>query len=222
MFLAILGHDLRTPLGAIDMSAKFMLDTGELEEPHRTLATRIASASTRAVRMVGDLLDFTRSRLGGGIPIDRADTSMGRVVHDVVDEIVAVHPERTIRVDTRGSERGEWDAPRIAQALSNLIGNAVQHSTDGTPVDVHIVGDDREVEIAIHNGGPGIPSDALNGIFNPMKARAKGDPASGPSGSLGMGLYIAERIVHAHEGRIDVQSSDADGTTFTVHLPRHG
>ena len=223
MFLAILGHDLRTPLGAIEMSSKFMLETGELREPHLTLAQRIAAASTRATNMVGDLLDFTRSRLGGGIPIERAPTSMGRLVHDVVDEIAAVHPERRIEVDTRGAERGNWDAARIAQALANLIGNAVQHGDEGSPVRVQIRGGDEEVAIAVHNDGPAIPSDRLNGIFNPMKVRERtSDSAAGPSGSLGMGLFIAERIVHAHRGRIDVESAAGRGTTFTVHLPRRG
>ena len=223
MFLAILGHDLRTPLGAIEMSSKFMLDTGELPEPHRTLTRRIASASGRSVRMVGDLLDFTRSRLGGGIPIAREETSMGKVVHDVVDEIAAVHPERKIQVETRGAERGEWDAARIAQALANLIGNAVQHGTKGSPVTVDIRGGEAEVAIAIHNDGPAIPPDLLNGIFNPMKsAQQRTGAAAGPEGSLGLGLYIAERIVHAHDGRIAVESTPTGGTTFTVHLPRHG
>ena len=222
-FLAILGHDLRTPLGAISTSAKFMLDTGELKEPHKTLTSRIDSASGRAIRMVGDLLDFTRSRLGGGIPVERVATDIGKIVHDVVDEVAAANPERQIHVETRGAESGEWDQARIAQALSNLIGNAVQHSANGTPVKVDIVGGDREVAIAIHNGGPAIPADRLNGIFNPMKGSPKVEGATaGPTGGLGMGLYIAERIVHAHDGRIGVESTDAGGTTFTVHLPRRG
>ncbi|HEX9936226.1 MAG TPA: histidine kinase dimerization/phospho-acceptor domain-containing protein, partial [Longimicrobium sp.] len=109
MFLAILGHDLRTPLGAVLTSARFMLDTGELAEPHLTLTQRIASSSTRMVNMVGALLDFTRSRLGGGIPIERAPMNMGKAVHDVVDEIAAAHPSRTIEIDARGELQGEWD-----------------------------------------------------------------------------------------------------------------
>lgn len=222
-FLAILGHDLRTPLGAISTSAKFMLESGELPEPHKTLTSRIDSASGRAIRMVGDLLDFTRSRLGGGIPIERAAANMGKIVHDVVDEVTAAYPERGIEVETQGAESGEWDQARIAQALANLIGNAVQHSADGTRVKVQIVGGDKEVAVAIHNGGAAIPADRLNGIFNPMKGSPKAEGASaGPAGGLGMGLYIAERIVHAHDGRIGVESSDAGGTTFTVHLPRRG
>ena len=222
MFLAILGHDLRTPLGAILTSARFMLETQELKEPHLTLTSRIVSSSTRMNHMVGDLLDFTRSRLGGGIPIVRADTSMGKVVHDVVDEIAAAHPLRTLRVEARGEQRGEWDAARITQALTNLVGNALEHGSDGTIVSVDVGGDEEEVTIAIHNRGPAIPADRLDGIFNAMKARETtgNTAASGPSGNLGLGLYIAERIVNAHNGRIEVESSEERGTTFTVRLPR--
>ena len=221
MFLAILGHDLRNPLGAILMSSKFMLETKELAEPHLTLASRIASSSSRMVRMVGDLLDFTRSRLGGGIPVVRADMSMGKVVHDVVDEIAAAHPLQAIKVNTRGEQRGEWDCSRITQVLTNLIVNALEHGTDGT-VSVETHGDDDQITIAIHNRGPAIPAHRLNGIFNPMKTAIGGTTPSGPSANLGLGLYIAERIVHAHRGRIEVESSEERGTTFTVHLPRRG
>ena len=222
MFLAILGHDLRTPLGAIHTSARFMLDTGDLEEPHRTLAGRIAGSATRTLQMVGDLLDFTRSRLGGGIPVVRAEMSLGRVVRDVVDEISASHPGARIQVDTRGEQRGEWDQGRISQALGNLIGNAVQHGTADGTVTVTIRGEDEQVAIAIHNRGTPIPRVQLDGIFNPMKAREtpRVAAARGPTGSLGLGLYIAEQIVSAHDGRIHVESSDAAGTTFTVYLPR--
>jgi signal transduction histidine kinase len=224
MFLAILGHDLRTPLSAIYTSARFMLDTGELVEPHLTLTSRIAGSSTRMVQMVGDLLDFTRGRLGGGIPIVRSEVNMGKVVHDVVDEVAAAHPQRTIQVEARGEHRGEWDCARISQALSNLVGNALEHGSDGTTVTVDLRGDAEAVAIAVHNRGPAIPADRLNGLFNPMKVRERsgGAAAGGPSGSLGLGLYIAELIVTAHKGRIEVETSEAEGTTFTIHLPNGG
>lgn len=220
MFLAILGHDLRTPLGVVFTSARFMLETGELVEPHLTLTERIASSATRMVHMVGDLLDFTRSRLGGGIPIVREDMSMGKVMHDVVDELSALHPDRTIRIDARGEERGEWDAARIAQALTNLVSNALEHGDEGSEVTVTVGGGDEEITVAVHNRGPAISGARLNGIFNPMKPREPGSPTSGPTGNLGLGLYIADRIVHAHQGSIAVDSSQARGTTFTVRLPR--
>lgn len=221
-FLAILGHDMRLPLGAIYTSATFMAETGELGEPYRTLATRMARSARRAVIMVGDLLDFTRSRLGGGIPVTCVDASLGKIVRDVVDEVSAAHPGCDIRVDTRGEQRGCWDAARLSQALGNLIGNAVQHGASGTPVSVRIHGEEGQVAIAVHNQGVAIPSDRLDGIFNPMKERRTGRRAvaDGPTGSLGLGLYIAERIVSAHGGRITAASSEADGTTFTAVLPR--
>ena len=220
-FLAILGHDMRTPLGAISTSARFMLELGELEEPYRTLTDRIAHSASRTIEMVGDLLDFTRSRLGG-IPVARADMDMGSVVRSLVDEILSAHPESNIQVDTRGELRGSWDEDRISQALSNLIGNAVQHGAEGAAVSVQVYEENDQVAIAIHNYGTVIPPQQLDGIFNPMKERrgSRDGWGEGPTGSLGLGLYIAERIVSAHKGRIEVESSEGAGTTFTVLLPR--
>jgi signal transduction histidine kinase len=221
-FLAILGHDLRTPLGAISTSAAFMLETGELQEPHLTLATRISASAKRTIAMVGDLLDFTRSHLGDGIPVTPAEVSLGRIVHDVVDEISAAHPGRRIMVEARGESRGQWDAARLAQAVTNLVGNAVQHGAEGTTVTVTVGGDEEEAVVAVHNRGNVIPADQLDGIFNPTRARsAPSKPtAAGPTGSLGLGLYIAERIVSAHGGRVEAESTEEQGTTFTVRLPR--
>jgi len=220
MFLAILGHDLRTPLGAIYTSAKFMLETEELEEPFSTLTERIASSSTRMVHMVGDLLDFTRSRLGAGIPIKRTEAGMGKLVHDAVDEVRTVYPDQSIQIETRADQEGQWDPARISQMLVNLIGNAAEYAPPGTPITVEIGEADDAITLAINNRGPVIRPDRMAGIFNPMKATTAGGTASGgPTGNLGLGLYIAERIVDAHNGRIEVESSAAEGTTFTVYLP---
>jgi signal transduction histidine kinase len=221
MFLAILGHDLRTPLGAVMMSAEFMLETEELKEPHLTLTRRIGSSSKRMNQMIGALLDFTRSRLGGGIPIERADMNMGKVVHDVVNEISAAHPDRVIKIDARGALKGQWDCQRMSQVLTNLIGNALEYGSGRAIPTVVVQGNDKEITVAVHNQGDVIPPDQLNGIFNPMKRSEAGSAAAGgSSGNLGLGLYIADRIVHAHKGTIAVESSEERGTTFTVHLPR--
>ena len=171
--------------------------------------------------MVGALLDFTRSRLGGGIPIVRATMNMGKTVHDVVDEISAAHPTRTISIDARGTLHGDWDCARISQVVSNLISNALEHGTERTVVNVGVHGDDNEVTIAIHNRGPAIPEDQLDGIFNAMKGQSTAGKTSGPSANLGLGLYIADQIVHAHNGTLDVESSEERGTTFTVRLPAY-
>jgi len=222
-FLAILGHDLRLPLGAIHTSATFLLEAGDLDaEIQRTLLARIVGSATRSVTMVGDLLDFTRSRLGSGIPVARSAVDLDRLVRDVAAEIAAVHPTHAIVVESSGATHGRWDPARLSQALGNLIANAVQHGAAGTVVTVTHRDDGDEAVVAVHNRGAVIPPEQLDGIFNPMKPRRTPRPATarGPTASLGLGLYIAERIVCAHDGRMDVESSEAAGTTFTVHLPR--
>jgi signal transduction histidine kinase len=222
MFLAILGHDLRSPLGAVLTSAQFMLETQDLPEPSRTLTSRIASSTTRMVNMVGALLDFTRSRLGGGIPIEPAPMSMTRVARAVADEIGAAHPDRTVRVLARGEQTGEWDGARITQVLTNLVGNALEHGSPKARVTIRVAGSAEEVTVAVHNRGPAIPEDQVAGIFQAMKLGATHGTQTtmGPSGNLGLGLYIADRIVSAHAGTIDVRSTPSEGTTFTIHLPR--
>lgn len=220
MFLAILGHDLRSPIGAVLTSAKFMLETNELEEPHLTLTTRIVSATTRMNDMVGALLDFTRSRLGGGIPVTPASMNMGKLVHDVVNEVLAAHPGRKIDVNARGALTGKWDCARMSQVLTNLLSNALEHGSDRTGVTVGVQGSDDEVKIAVHNRGVAIPEDQLDGIFSAMKPQTLTPKSDKPPANLGLGLYIADRIVHAHNGSIELESSDERGTTFTIHLPR--
>jgi signal transduction histidine kinase len=220
MFVAILGHDLRTPLGAVIMGAQFMLDTGELEEPHLTLTTRIARSARRMNTMVGELLDFTRSRLGSGVPIVRRKMDLAKEATHAVEELTAAHPDADIQLATSGDPCGDWDCSRISQVMQNLLGNAVQHGTAKSTITMTIRGESNDVVLRVHNRGPSIPASDIHGIFSPFKRLRPGEAPSAPSSSLGLGLYIAERIVTAHGGTIDVTSSDAAGTTFTVHLPR--
>jgi signal transduction histidine kinase len=221
MFIAILGHDLRTPLGAIITSSTFMLETDELEEPHLTLTSRIASSSLRMERLIGDLLDLTRSRLGGGIPIEPGRMNVETVVRDVVSELAAVHADRAVEVNVTGDVVGRWDGGRLTQVMTNLVGNALEHGDPDTPVSVTLNGRKKEITIAVHNHGVPIVPSMLNRIFNPMKRRQeRGGRAPDATVHLGLGLYIAERIISAHGGTIDVVSSASDGTTFTIHLPR--
>lgn len=218
MFLAILGHDLRNPLNTVIMASQFMLGTEELVEPHRTLATRMLRSARRMNTMVGDLLDFTRSRLGSGVPIVRRPMDLAKEATNAVDEMVGAHPESEIILETHGALRGEWDCPRISQVLVNLLGNAVQHGSTKSPITVTLTGREEDVVLSVHNRSPVIPSADLPGIFSPFK-RLEASEAEA-SASLGLGLYIAERIVTAHGGTIGVASSEEKGTTFTVHLPR--
>jgi signal transduction histidine kinase len=220
LFLAILGHDLRSPLGAVLMSSEFMLQTGELVEPHLSLTTRIVSSAKRMNRMVEDLLDFTRSRLGAGLPIERSAMDVGRATIDAVAEMASAQPASVLRVETKGDLRGEWDPGRLSQLLANLIGNAVQYGTPQAPIGVTAEGNADEVVLRVHNSGPAIPAAELPRLFDPLKRLAAGTTPTGHSSNLGLGLYIAERIVTAHGGRISVDSSSEAGTTFTVSLPR--
>lgn len=216
-FLAILGHDLRTPLGAILMSASFILETGELTEPHRSLVGRIASSARRMGQMVSDLLDFTNTQFGDGIPVVRAEMDVAHMLHDVVAEVAALYPAATVRVEATGNLRGKWDCARLTQALTNLIGNAAQHGAKDKPITVAAHSMPNDIEISVRNEGPVIPEEQLATIF---QAGARGAPTGAKGGHLGLGLYIVERIVAAHSGSINVRSSSAEGTTFTVHLPR--
>lgn len=215
-FLAILGHDLRTPLGAILMSSQFLLDTATLQESERTLVTGILRSSRRMNEMVSDLLDFALTRFGDSIPVVRAPVDLDKLLRDVTAEVTATYPRSSLHVETTGELRGEWDADRLSQAMTNLIGNAVEHGAEGAPVGIAARNHDGEVLIAIHNEGPPIPRDEVRRMFEPMR---RGAATPRDRRHLGLGLYIVDRIVKAHGGTVDVESSQA-GTTFTVCLPR--
>ena len=222
MFVAILGHELRAPLGAVLAGSQFMLDNSELAEPQRTITARIASSARRMNQMVADLLDFTWGRLGSGIPVRREPADIGAIARDVVEEMRSAHPSAAFQVTTSGDLQGEWDAPRISQVLTNLLGNAVQYGTAGSLINVTVEGVADEVVLRMHNIGATIPPEGLPGLFSPFKRFQVDEPAQRSSGNLGLGLYITERIVSAHGGRIDVRSSPEAGTLFTIRLPRRG
>ncbi|MCY7379228.1 MAG: sensor histidine kinase, partial [Gemmatimonadaceae bacterium] len=167
MFLAILGHDLRSPLGAVITSSQFMLDTGDLVEPHLTLTTRIARSARRMNQMVEDLLDFTRGRLGSGMPLVRETMDIGQIVRQSVEEMRAARPGSMLQVTTSGALSGEWDSGRISQLLSNLLGNAVQHGADSETIGVSVQGEASEVVVRMHNGGTPIPRADLATLFSP-------------------------------------------------------
>ena len=221
MFVAILGHELRSPLSVVLTGSQFLVETGELAEQQRAVATRIARSARRMNQMVADLLDFTWGRLGSGIPIERSATDLEVIVRETVDEMAAVHPEARLQFTPSGNLRGEWDAPRISQVVTNLLGNALQHGTPGALINVTAEGEPAAVVLRMHNHGPSISRTEQLGLFSPFKRFRTDKPATRDStGNLGLGLYIAERIVTAHGGTIDVRSSPEAGTLFTVRLPR--
>lgn len=218
-FLGILGHDLRNPLGAIVMGASVLSATEGLDDRSVRIASRILSSARRMDRLVGDLLDLTRTRLGSGLPIVRAPTDSAHVCRQVVTELRGTHPETSVRFEAKGRLQGLWDSDRLAQVVSNLVGNALQHGAKGRPVVVRARADGHEALLDVHNEGPPIPKGSLNAIFEPM-VRLGAAPEGGRSKSLGLGLFVAEQIVLAHGGVIAVTSSRSGGTTFSVRLPR--
>ena len=220
IFLGMLGHDLRNPLGAIIGSAHIMVNTAGLPDRLLKNASLILRSGRRMHALVGDLLDFTRSRLGDGIPIVREELDLAMLCRQTVEEVAAVHSQRVVNFEATGQLRGEWDGARVSQALSNVINNAVEHGSNKTPINVTISGDTDDVELAVQNWGPVIPTDQLDKIFAPMHRIEVDNPAN-PSSNLGLGLYITDRIVAAHSGTIVVHSSDEGGTTFTIRLPKH-
>jgi signal transduction histidine kinase len=219
-FLAVLGHDLRNPLGAIEMSAQFLSRSEELDEKYARAARRILNAAERMKGMVSDLLDLTSTRLGRGISVNKGSTDLAAVCRRAIEELQAFHPDRELSFDCDGDLKGEWDEDRMTQVISNLVGNALQHGDRGTPVMVRATAQDHTVSLTVHNFGPRIPDASLKIIFDPMVRSSTRDADAGPSRSLGLGLFIVRQIVSAHGGTVAVDSTEELGTTFTVSLPR--
>jgi signal transduction histidine kinase len=216
-FLGILSHDLRSPLGAVVTSAQFMLEETELSAPARTLTKTILSSGNRMNEMVGNLLDFTRGRLGVAMPILKAKLDLAKVLQDAVAEMKASRPGSDITLTVFGDVTGEWDEARLRQVLSNLLSNALNHGGGDGPVAVSAQGSVAEVIFSVHNDGPLIPEGKMAEIFQPLSrsATASRDPQH-----MGLGLFIAQQVVSGHGGTIKVDSTAESGTTFTVSLPR--
>ncbi|WP_375755109.1 PAS domain-containing protein [Corallococcus exercitus] len=218
--VGIVSHDLRNPLSAIILGTTSLLRRDDLNERATKAVLRIQAAAERAVRMIRDLLDFTQARLGGGLPVHCQDLELGALVRQVVEEVQITVPERVLQTSLPAKAiRGCWDPDRVTQVLTNLLGNALKYSPEGTPVAVRLREAPGSVLLEVHNAGAPIGPDLLPRIFQPMQRGAPGmDPATR---SVGLGLYIVRTIVQAHGGTIDVTSTHEAGTTFTVRLP-HG
>ena len=219
LFLAVLGHDLRSPLSAVLGAANVLLRSEESNDRTVKTAALILRSSARMGQMVSDLIDFTRTRLGDGVPIARSPMDLGVAIHEVIEEIGIAHPQHTLRSATNGDLRGRWDEARMKQVLTNLIENAVQHCTINKPITVTGSGDSEQVVLSVHNDGPPIPERDRARIFEPLVSATE---TSSPivSTNMGLGLYIVRQVVQAHGGTIDVASSKAAGTIFTAKFPR--
>ena len=220
MFLGILGHDLRNPIGASLMSAQLMVELGEAGAKHTLLAGQIISSTMRANHILTDLLELTRAGFGSELPVAKQKMDMGLLARELTEEMQAFHPDRVIVLKTTGDMEGQWDKTRMGQIFSNLIGNAVQYSFKDTPIIVTLKGKPEEIILLVHNEGTPIPADKIDKIFDSLTRATKEGEEDMYSTNLGLGLYITNKIITSHGGSIDVMSSDKGGTKFTVKLPR--
>ncbi|HEX4024190.1 MAG TPA: hybrid sensor histidine kinase/response regulator [Steroidobacteraceae bacterium] len=216
MFTAVLGHDLRNPLNAIITSA-YLLERQSREEAVHDTARRILSSGKRMSRMIEDMFDVSRARLAGGIPLQREPSDLLALIQRVVKEHQTACPERRIAVGHQGDFNGDWDAGRLAQAASNLIGNALQHGDGSAPIQVRVDGTRPDsVELSVINAGV-IAPEIMARVFEPFHG---GQPASGRREGLGLGLFIVQQIVQAHGGSVDVRSGEDGHTYIRVSVPR--
>ncbi|QDM25112.1 HAMP domain-containing histidine kinase [Tardiphaga sp. vice304] len=220
LFLGILGHDLRNPIGAMTMSAELIGRIGSLSERQTMLISQISVSASRVMEILDQLLDLTRARLGSGLQIIRETMDMAFVARQLVDEMRTAHPGNSFTVEVSGDTEGAWDRPRIGQVFSNLLGNAVQYGFKDLPINVSIRGETHDVSVSIHNDGVPIPPNAVAGIFEALVRSGDGEDVHLQSNNLGLGLYITKEIVVAHGGSIKVTSSEKTGTTFTARFPR--
>jgi phosphoserine phosphatase RsbU/P len=216
--IGIVGHDLRSPLNTISMGAQLLLLHEGLGETETAVARKIARSAAQAARLIDQLLDLTRSRLGGGIPIDPDRMDLEEVCREVVGAMSLSHPDRPLALDVVGDVIGVWDRDRLYQVIANLLGNAIQHGEPRSPIAVRLDGSATEVTIEVSNRGAPIPAALLPTIFDAFRKKRTQHPSR--EGGLGLGLFIAQQIARAHGGSISATSSETEGTTFRVRLPR--
>ncbi len=215
-FLGILGHDLRNPINAITLGGAYLLTSNGLNEKQRGTLSQILNSARRLNRMVSDLLDFSRGRLGSPMPIAATAANLGQLVNEVVNEVRTANPQFIVDFDSNGDLEGYWDVERLKQVVSNLLLNAIYHGTS-KGIRVTATGEETSVVLAVQNEGPPIPAETQATMFDPLVQGKTPDPTRV---GLGLGLFIVNEIVAAHHGTIVVTSTEDAGTTFSVRLPR--
>jgi signal transduction histidine kinase len=217
--IGIVSHDLRNPISAILLSANALIKREELSARAAQNTARIISSAERAHRLIRDLLDFTQARLGGGLPLERRRLDFHEAVGQALEEIQVNFPERRIVLEQQGDGVGLWDVERLGQVVQNLVTNALRYSPPDSSIRVSTQGAGDEVLLQVHNLGPPIPEELRPHLFQAM---TRGSQAEAPAArGVGLGLFIVDQVVRAHGGSIEVTSTHAQGTMFTVRLPRN-
>ena len=218
-FLAILGHDLRSPLGALSGALHVLSHASGDAQRAETLASGKRSVAIMGA-MIQDLLEYTRTRLGKGIPITPAAGDLTSVCKHAFDEVSLMHPQTAFRFEAEAGLLGVFDAARMQQVVSNLLNNAVQHGQRGSPVTLIARANDQGLVMQVKNRGRPIAPEMLQVIFDPLVQVPAEESQAQRFTNLGLGLFIAREIVLAHGGTIEA-ASGGEETQFTVQLPRH-
>lgn len=214
--IGIVSHDLKNPLQTILMQSQMMLQQ-DLSDSLRTGTARIERAARRSNELISDLLDFAKGRSGGGFLIARGKADLGELVAQAVEALRASHPARDIVLRAQGKLEGFWDRERLEQMITNLVANALQHGDAAAPVTVELrEQEDHSVVLEVHNSGEPIDLNLMPQLFEPFGVGG----GTRNNRNVGLGLFIVDQIVKAHEGSVQVSSTAAVGTRFVVHLPR--
>jgi signal transduction histidine kinase len=216
-FVGALSHEIRNPLNSIGLAAE-ILKQSPLEEPQRNNVARIHKYVESIGRMIDDLAILVRSRMGVGLPLAKESIDLGVITEEILEGIKASRPQAIFTLEKIGDVSGMWDKPRLQQMIFNLASNAVTHSSDQR-VTIAIRAAKADVILTISNQGKPISADQQQLIFEPFVHNG-GSASAQPTSGLGLGLFVVRQIVQGHKGFIEVASSDIDGTTFTVRLPR--
>jgi signal transduction histidine kinase len=218
--MAIVGHDLRTPLSAITLATELMFRRGGLAWNDGVTLGRIASSANRMSAIVRDLLDVARAREGMGLRVEKVPVDLAALSRRMLQEFGSVADGERVSLAVEGDATLCADPSRLEQVLANLVGNASQHGADG-PIAVCITGRAAEIALTVHNFGAPIPPSVLPHVFEPFRrGTSAGGGGDEGGGSLGLGLFIVSEIVRVHGGTVEVSSEPRRGTTFTVRLPR--
>ncbi len=219
-FLAILGHDLRGPLSAIQMASQILMTSEALDAQNLDVTARIKRSVLTMNRMIKDLLEYAGGQIGKKIPVKPEAADMEDVCQTAIDEVQLAYPNALFNFEAAGNLEGYFDPARFQQVLSNLLINAVKYSEKGKHIILSARRNAKTTVVEIKNFGRPIPPESLQVIFNPLVQLSTKGTHSHPSTSLGLGLFIAREIVEGHDGTIEVSSSETDGTIFTVRLPQ--
>lgn len=219
LLLGMLGHDMRSPLSTIQMTATYLaaLNAGDAVS---TAASRLIRSGASMKSLLDDLVDFSRTKLGVGINISLAEGDLATLFDDELEQLRGAYPDRELDLQVVGDTSGRWDGRRLQQLLRNLVSNAIKYGAAEAPVRVLLTREKADIRVEVINRGSAIDASTLEELFGPLKRGPAQQGIHGTDGGLGLGLYIVREIASAHGGEVTARSEGGE-TVFVVRLPRH-